>query len=187
MLGKTGELWRGGAALDLPGTYPTPKEIEMLRKIFLSVATVTAFAAMAMPAVAAKGGNSTAAKLCQKGGWENLVRADQTPFTSAEDCSAYGGAGGTPAAPVPGAQSICQTAGYTYAGAGTDPYGYDAFFTCSGATLTQSTAFALALDLQAVCDANDVAGIVEGQIALEDLSNIGGSGYTVSCIRIPLT
>ena len=41
------------------------------------------------------GGNSANAKLCQKGGWMNLVRADGTPFASETECVSYGASGGT--------------------------------------------------------------------------------------------
>jgi hypothetical protein len=41
------------------------------------------------------GGNSANAKLCQKGGWQNLVRADQTAFKNEGDCVSYGAKGET--------------------------------------------------------------------------------------------
>jgi hypothetical protein len=50
---------------------------------------------------AAKGGNSANAKACQKGGWENWVRADQTPFANQDECVSYGAKGGTLTEPTP--------------------------------------------------------------------------------------
>jgi hypothetical protein len=40
-------------------------------------------------------GNSDAAKACQKGGWQNLVRQDGTGFKNAGDCISYAAQGGT--------------------------------------------------------------------------------------------
>jgi hypothetical protein len=51
---------------------------------------------------AAGGGNSANAKSCQHGGWQNWLRADQTPFTNQGDCVSYGAQGGTLTAPTLG-------------------------------------------------------------------------------------
>ena len=50
----------------------------------------------------AGGGNSDAAKACQEGGWQNLVREDGTEFKNAGDCVSYAAQGGTlePSPPV---------------------------------------------------------------------------------------
>lgn len=45
-------------------------------------------------ATAAEGGNSDAAKACQQGGWQNLVRQDGTAFTNTGDCVSYAANGG---------------------------------------------------------------------------------------------
>jgi hypothetical protein len=50
--------------------------------------------AVTSPAQAAKPGNSTSAKQCQKGGWQNLVRTDGTAFTSEKACRSYAAKGG---------------------------------------------------------------------------------------------
>jgi hypothetical protein len=42
----------------------------------------------------AGGGNSDAAKACQQGGWETLVRQDGTGFTNTGDCVSYAAQGG---------------------------------------------------------------------------------------------
>jgi hypothetical protein len=51
-------------------------------------------------ASAAPGANQDAARLCQKGGWATLQRADGTPFTNQGECVAYAAHGGT-LAPIP--------------------------------------------------------------------------------------
>jgi hypothetical protein len=43
---------------------------------------------------AAGGGNSDAAKACQQGGWQTLVRQDGTGFANTGDCVSYGAHGG---------------------------------------------------------------------------------------------
>ena len=67
----------------------------------------------AQPAVGAapanNSGNSAAAHQCQHGGWKNLVRADQTKFKNAGACVSYAAHGGTPAAPKPQAQVLCES------------------------------------------------------------------------------
>jgi hypothetical protein len=50
---------------------------------------------------AAKGGNSANAKACQKGGWQDWVREDRTPFANQDECVSYGAKGGTLTAPLP--------------------------------------------------------------------------------------
>lgn len=42
----------------------------------------------------AGGGNSANAKLCQKGGWQNLVRSDGSSFANQDECVSYGAKGG---------------------------------------------------------------------------------------------
>jgi hypothetical protein len=65
-----------------------------LRRLLIALVTF-AFLAVALSApVTAKVGNSANAKLCQKGGWENWVRQDQTPFANQDDCVAYTAMGG---------------------------------------------------------------------------------------------
>ena len=48
---------------------------------------------VAAPASAAS--NAENAKLCQKGGWETLVREDHTPFKNQGDCVSYAARGGS--------------------------------------------------------------------------------------------
>jgi hypothetical protein len=65
---------------------------------------LTAFAVLvaSTPAHAAAQGNSPAAKLCQKGGWQNYVNASGQSFTSEAACTSNGAMGGSyvPAAVV---------------------------------------------------------------------------------------
>jgi hypothetical protein len=61
----------------------------------------TAVVCLSQAAVAsAGGGNSANAKLCQKGGWQALVRSDGSSFASEEQCVSYAAQGGTLAQPA---------------------------------------------------------------------------------------
>src|SRR5215211_3325868 len=55
----------------------------------LVVCAAVAIAVGVAPALADAGGNSEAALLCQQGGWQDLVREDQTRFENAGDCVDY--------------------------------------------------------------------------------------------------
>lgn len=57
----------------------------------LALAVVTAVA----PAVAADGGNSSAAHACQKEGYKSLFRADGTAFKNTGECVSYAARGGS--------------------------------------------------------------------------------------------
>ena len=64
------------------------------------MAVVAAVAASALvvgvsAAGAAKGGNSANAKLCQKGGWQDLVGSQEQSFASEEECVSHAAQGGT--------------------------------------------------------------------------------------------
>jgi hypothetical protein len=75
----------------------------------------TAVVCLSQAAVAsAGGGNSDVAKLCQKGGWQTLVRADGSPFASQDECVSYGAQGGTPRHPTQ-ALADCQSFSGTFA------------------------------------------------------------------------
>lgn len=64
-----------------------------LRLIIGAAATLALL--IAIPAaLAAKPGNSPNAKICQKGGWQNLYTRDGTAFTSEQQCTSYGAMGG---------------------------------------------------------------------------------------------
>src|SRR5262245_8333841 len=45
-------------------------------------------------ALAAKGGNSTNAKLCQRGGWDGLMDSSGAKFSNQDECVSYGAEGG---------------------------------------------------------------------------------------------
>ena len=66
-------------------------------------------------ASAADGGNSDNAKLCQQGGWEDLLREDGTPFKNVGDCLSYAAQGGELSL---SAAATCASVGGTYS---TDP------------------------------------------------------------------
>jgi hypothetical protein len=82
--------------------------------IVVAVACLALFAVST--ALAASGGNSENAKLCQKGGWMNFVRADGSHFASEDQCVSYGAHGGTispPSQPRTGAE-VCASFGGIY-------------------------------------------------------------------------
>lgn len=64
-----------------------------LAGVFVAAAVV-AVALLAPPAAQSSGGNSPAAKLCQKNGWLRLAHADGSPFTSEGDCVSHVATGG---------------------------------------------------------------------------------------------
>jgi hypothetical protein len=59
-----------------------------------------------------KGGNSANAKLCQKGGWQYLLRADQSAFKNQSDCVSYAAKGGQYYKSA--TQLLCESYGGTY-------------------------------------------------------------------------
>ena len=67
--------------------------LAMLRRAGVALAVlatlVSAFV-FAGGALAAKGGNSANAKLCQQGGWHGLMDSTTTPFSNEDQCVSYG-------------------------------------------------------------------------------------------------
>jgi hypothetical protein len=61
--------------------------------------TVAVSAVAAGPAAAAKGGNNDTAKVCQKGGWQNLVPDRGGKFANQGDCVNDGAQGSAPSEP----------------------------------------------------------------------------------------
>ena len=83
-----------------------------MRKSVLAMVVLAGVAmAFAGTAVAKGGGNSPNAKLCQKGGWQLLVRADGSSFANEQDCVSYAARGGTL---ISAAQFSCQSFGGTF-------------------------------------------------------------------------
>src|SRR5919201_1184362 len=69
----------------------------MLRKAivaFVVITSVVSALALSGGALAAKGGNSGNAKLCQKDGWQNLMDANGSAFANQDQCVGYGASGG---------------------------------------------------------------------------------------------
>jgi hypothetical protein len=66
----------------------------MNRIVFVLGVFVLAFT-VGVATATASGGNSAAAKLCQKNGWQTLVHSDGTPFANQDDCVSYSAQGGT--------------------------------------------------------------------------------------------
>jgi len=69
------------------------------RNLLAVTAALIVAAVAAAPTYAGNGGNSAAAQACQKDGWQQWRRADQTAFTNAGDCVSYAAHGGTLTAP----------------------------------------------------------------------------------------
>jgi len=79
--------------------------------VAVSIACVTAAAGLA-----AEGGNSENAHLCQSGGWQEWVQADRSPFANQGDCVSYGAQGGTLTPVASAAQLLCESFGGVYGG-----------------------------------------------------------------------
>ena len=73
------------------------------RGIVVLITSLVLLGALSSSAVAAPGGNSANAKLCQKAGWTDLQRSDGTTFTNQGACVSYAAQGGTlePQSPDP--------------------------------------------------------------------------------------
>ena len=96
-----------------------------MRATSMFVATGAAAAALVFAlfggvATAAKqgpGGNSGAAKACQKTGYQNWVREDGSAFATSDACTAYVAKGGT-LRPKPTFASFCTDSGGTFTAVG---------------------------------------------------------------------
>ena len=65
-----------------------------MKKSIVVVISLTALV-LAAAVSAGNGGNAAAAKLCQKGGWQDLYRGDGTSFASSADCVSHAAMGKT--------------------------------------------------------------------------------------------
>ena len=65
-----------------------------MKKILLIGLAAVVAVGIAVPVAIAGGGNSDAAKACQKDGWQGLVRQDGTGFKNTGDCVSYAAQGG---------------------------------------------------------------------------------------------
>jgi hypothetical protein len=71
-----------------------------MRARSILVLCVALAVAVGVAPAAGRGGNSQNAKKCQKGGYKNWVRADQTTFKNVGQCVSYAAKGGTLTAPA---------------------------------------------------------------------------------------
>ena len=85
----------------------------------------------------AGGGNSAAAKACQKGGWKNWVRADHTAFKNEGDCVSYAAKGGVLTSPKSVDQLLCESLGGGYAG----PDAFGDLWSCSNVPYADGNEF----------------------------------------------
>ena len=124
---------------------------------------VMAVASLALLAVStsalAGGGNSANAKLCQKGAWMNLVRADGTTFVDQAACVSYGASGGTPVPPAQfQGQALCVSYGGTFRAFAVGEAGH-IFWTCASWTYSsdaESVARQVALSDACIADTGPV-------------------------------
>lgn len=87
-----------------------------MKKRFVTTMFISAAVLAAAPSVAAaKGGNSDAAKKCQKNGWKEWVRSDRTPFKNQGECVSYAAKGGTLTPKASPAELTCTEAGGGFA------------------------------------------------------------------------
>lgn len=70
-------------------------QTDLITTAALALAVLHGLASGAQAAKASGGGNSTAAKLCQKGGWQGLVTSSGQPLRGQGACVAYAAKGGT--------------------------------------------------------------------------------------------
>jgi hypothetical protein len=117
------------------------------------------------------GGNSDAAKACQKDGWKNLVRAeDHSAFKNVGDCVSYAAHGGTLTSPTPSyaqSQSDCEAAGGTFSTAPSPNYDTThperiVLWSCLGYTVDPLDPFAVFIPLALDCFADGGQGFGEG-------------------------
>ena len=139
-------------------------------RIGLALLATTVVCLSQAAVASAGGGNSANAKLCQKGGWQTLVRADGSPFASQGDCVSYAAQGGTLAPKLTLEQqwqAACQNGGGSFA---TSSDGTQ--WQCGGG-LSQATYDALA----PICtDAGGTPG---------SFSDLGGAPYdAITCDNV---
>ncbi len=111
-----------------------------MRKVVLAALVVACAVLVVAPAgPAANGGNSENAKRCQKGGYEDWVRADQTPFANVGECVSYAAQGGTLTPPTPPMdRAFCAPAGPATLGQCSVPGVLDFDFDASSGPLGES-------------------------------------------------
>lgn len=154
----------------------------------LFVAAIGAVAVGVGIAAAANGvpgggnGNTTAAQLCKNGGWQYLVRADQTPFLDQGECVSYASQGGIPGLPDPpptDAQTACTAIGGTFGVPGTDVtgtfQGYPLIWTCNDWPYLLDASLLVPADWRALCvaDGGDPLSITSNGATIRGISCFG--------------
>ena len=99
-------------------------------KVLISAVVMVVLSALLAGSVAAKPsgdgpGNKPNAKLCHKGGWENLVDEDGNGFASEEECVAYAAQGGVPQPKPEGEADLTLSPGTPTGGPNPNTYTYD--------------------------------------------------------------
>jgi hypothetical protein len=119
-----------------------------MRKVVLAALVAACAVLVVAPAgPAGNGGNSENAKLCQKGGYKDLVRADQTPFANVGECVSYAAQGGTLTPPTPPMdRAFCAPAGPPAFGQCSVPGALDFDFDSSSGPLGENPTGTLLLE-----------------------------------------
>jgi hypothetical protein len=78
----------------ITNTLTDPAKLRRSGIVLALLATLTAALVFAGGALAAKGGNSANARLCQKGGWQALMDSSARSFPNQGACVSYGAHGG---------------------------------------------------------------------------------------------
>lgn len=142
--------------------------MRLRRRALLAVCLALAPAAMwTGSAVAAPGGNSANAKLCQKGGWKALYTSQGAPFANQGACVSYGAKGGQiktapppPPPPTSAGERLCTASGGVFqAGAPASQL----VWSCTGLSrsVVSEIAFNLALGEACAQDGGGGTGVVQ--------------------------
>jgi hypothetical protein len=141
------------------------------------VAAIVSTLAVTGGALAAKGGNSTNAKLCQKGNWQELMDSSATSFSSQDECVSYGAEGGAIYALARIEVELCDNQPFDGICVDTSGYGLEPT-TVVETTLTKNDAF-LKLQGQFVQADGTVGGLPFGSFAAPC---VAGNAYAGSAI-----
>lgn len=139
--------------------------MSLRRHVLLAVCLALVPATMwAGTAVAAPGGNSANAKLCQKGGWKALYTSQGAPFANQGACVSYGAKGGRittapPPPPTSAGERLCAASGGVFQ-AGTPAS--QLVWSCTGLSrsVVSEIAFNLALGEACAQDGGGGTGVV---------------------------
>ena len=132
--------------------------MDRLRYLLLAGALAVVVAAMtAGSAVAAKGGNSANAHLCQNGGWQTLVTPTGGTFADEAACVSYGAHGGTVVQFA--GEAACADAGGTFVLGSVQTDDSRDLWHCNRYPVSPNDSFPLALYNACSADAGTTTGL----------------------------